>query len=75
MAEKTKTFYLGTGRRKTAVARVRISEGKGAVVINGRPLESPEAFRRAVLDLQGRSSALVVVQRGTGRYHVTVPLS
>jgi small subunit ribosomal protein S9 len=38
-AKGPKTFYLGTGRRKTAVARVRITEGKGAVVINGRPLE------------------------------------
>ena len=31
--------YLGTGRRKTAVARVRITEGKGQIVINGKPLE------------------------------------
>src|SRR5262245_44044963 len=39
MAEK-KTYYLGTGRRKTAVARVRVSDGKGAIAINGRPLDS-----------------------------------
>lgn len=41
MAEKKepKTYYLGTGRRKTAVARVRISEGKGAISINGRALD------------------------------------
>lgn len=41
MAEtKTKkTYHLGTGRRKTAVARVRLSEGKGQIAINGRPLE------------------------------------
>ncbi len=38
--KESKTYYLGTGRRKTAVARVRISEGKGAMAINGRPLES-----------------------------------
>jgi small subunit ribosomal protein S9 len=51
MAEK-KTFYLGTGRRKTAVARVRIAEGKGAVIINGRPLDryfTEEKDRNAVL--------------------------
>ena len=29
--------YLGTGRRKTSVARVRLSEGTGQVRINGRP--------------------------------------
>ena len=30
---------MGTGRRKTSVARVRIKEGTGAFVVNGRPLE------------------------------------
>jgi len=28
---------MGTGRRKTAVARVRIRPGQGEIVINGRP--------------------------------------
>src|SRR5262249_10498574 len=42
MAEKKeqKTIYLGTGRRKTAVARVRVLEGKGTIAINGRPLDN-----------------------------------
>lgn len=40
MAKEAKTFYLGTGRRKTAVARVRLTEGKGAVTINDRPLDA-----------------------------------
>jgi small subunit ribosomal protein S9 len=35
---KVKTAYLGTGRRKSAVARVRLSEGTGQIVINKRPL-------------------------------------
>ena len=40
MPEKTpKTAYLGTGRRKTAVARVRLTEGGGQLLINGRALE------------------------------------
>jgi small subunit ribosomal protein S9 len=34
-----KNYYLGTGRRKTSVARVRLSEGKGAIQINGRTLD------------------------------------
>ncbi len=29
--------YQGTGRRKTAVARVRLVPGNGKVIINGRP--------------------------------------
>ncbi|MEI7702097.1 MAG: 30S ribosomal protein S9 [Planctomycetia bacterium] len=30
---------MGTGRRKTSVARVRIKEGTGLFIVNGRPLE------------------------------------
>ncbi len=41
MATETKVkYYLGTGRRKTAVARVRICDGSGKIAINQRPLES-----------------------------------
>jgi len=42
VAEATKAkkqYYLGTGRRKTSVARVRVAEGTGKIEINGRPLE------------------------------------
>jgi small subunit ribosomal protein S9 len=38
MAEITE--FLGTGRRKTAVARVRLASGSGKVTVNGRALES-----------------------------------
>jgi small subunit ribosomal protein S9 len=38
-AKPPRTFYIATGRRKTAVARVRITEGKGLVIINGKPLD------------------------------------
>jgi small subunit ribosomal protein S9 len=31
---------LGTGRRKTAVARVRLSAGTGKIVVNGRTFEN-----------------------------------
>ena len=39
MATKEKEF-LGTGRRKTAVARVRLASGSGKIVVNGRTFES-----------------------------------
>ena len=38
-AKVHRTYYIGTGRRKTAVARVRITEGKGQILINGKPLD------------------------------------
>jgi len=36
--EKSAYFY-GTGRRKTAVAQVRLLPGSGAIIINGVPYE------------------------------------
>ena len=33
---KNKAVYWGTGRRKTSVARVRLSPGNGLIKINGR---------------------------------------
>ena len=37
-------FYYGTGRRKSAVARVFMKRGSGAIVVNGKPLD--EYFSR-----------------------------
>ena len=45
------TYYYGTGRRKTAVARVRMFPGTGSIVINDKPMEEyfpREADRVAV---------------------------
>jgi len=33
------SFFYGTGRRKEAVARVRLYPGRGRVIVNGRPLD------------------------------------
>ena len=55
MAEVKKAaqkYTLGTGRRKTAVARVRLSDGSGTISINQRPLENyftEDKDRNAVL--------------------------
>ena len=38
------TYYYGTGRRKTAVAQVKLYPGNGAIIINGTPYE--ERFPR-----------------------------
>lgn len=35
----TKVYFYGTGRRKNAVACVRMVPGKGTVTVNGRELE------------------------------------
>jgi len=37
-------YYYGTGRRKSAVARVFMAKGSGKIVVNGKPLD--EFFSR-----------------------------
>jgi serine protease Do len=68
-------FQVKRVRPASGAARIGFQPGDLVVAINGRPLDDGEAFQRTVLGLQGRTRALVVVQRGSGRYHVTVPLS
>jgi len=72
-AKTKKTYYLGTGRRKTSVARVRLSEGSGKLSINGRQLDeyfTEDKDRSAVtgpLELTGMRARLdvaVTVQGG-----------
>jgi small subunit ribosomal protein S9 len=38
MTQATPTTFTGTGRRKTASARVRIWVGSGQLTVNGKPL-------------------------------------
>lgn len=49
MAEKK--IYLGTGRRKASVARVRMTPGKGKITINGRDMNEYLPFPTLVMDL------------------------
>jgi len=71
MAEQQ--YFYGTGRRKTAIARVRLYPGNGAIVVNGKPLE--EVFSRDThraeatsplrrLGREGRFSATVKCEGG-----------
>ena len=39
LAKSDKIVFSGTGRRKKAIARVRLLEGNGNIVINGKPLD------------------------------------
>ena len=61
-------FYSGTGRRKTAIARVRLLPGEGEIVVNGRTLE--EHFGNAVNESEVRMPFRVT---GTeGRFNVMI---
>lgn len=37
---KDKVQYFGTGRRKSSVARVILTSGKGAFIVNGREFDA-----------------------------------
>lgn len=65
---KGKRAYQGTGRRKTAVARVYLTDGTGQVTINGRPLD---AFFTEVKDRNAVVGPLVVTDL-RGRLDVTI---
>ena len=59
-------LYIGTGRRKTAVARVRLLPGDGKITINGRDVE--EYFPRPAYRTAVRSP--LVLLGAVGRYDV-----
>ncbi len=47
MPKAEKKYYYGTGRRKKAIARVRLIEGNGKISINGKDLD--EYFKKETL--------------------------
>jgi small subunit ribosomal protein S9 len=66
-------FSSGTGRRKTAVARVRLLPGEGEIVVNGRSLlehfgaaidESDVRLPFRVTGTEGRFNAMIKVEGG-----------
>lgn len=71
----TTEVYLGTGRRKSSTARVRIQSGSGSITVNSRPLD--EYFGRetarmivrqplALLEMESTFDINVNVQGGGG---------
>lgn len=61
------TSYWGTGRRKTAVARVKLEAGKGLVTHNGKPADlGPEVLEPLVLAGQRDKVDVTVTTAGGG---------
>lgn len=63
---------LGTGRRKSSIARVRVRDGSGKILINDRPLNEyfdHDADRNSVLDVLNsveKTESVDVIIRVTG---------
>ncbi len=62
-ATEKKTIYHAVGKRKTAIARVFLQEGKGRIKVNGKefkeyfPVETLQILITAPLKLVGKESA------------------
>ncbi len=63
--------YIGTGRRKSSVARVRLVPGNGRVVVNGRDIE--EYFNLETLRVVSKQP--LVATENAGSYDVLVNVS
>ena len=79
MSEEVR-YYEGVGRRKRAVARVRLYPGEGEMIINGKPVDEyfgrPQDWRNVMApfvltESQNRFNLSVLVKGGgiTGQAH------
>jgi small subunit ribosomal protein S9 len=64
------SYYYGLGRRKRATARVRVSNGKGEFVINGKPsaeyFDGSKAFQSTLI------KAFTVLEIDPEKYNISV---
>jgi small subunit ribosomal protein S9 len=66
--KQTGDYYTGTGRRKTAVARVRLYNGSGTIDVNGKPFL--DVFSRVTH--QNRVRLPLEVAESAGKFNVQV---
>jgi len=62
---KSSQYYYGTGRRKTAVARVRIFAGSGKDIVNGKEIQLPDLAREP-LKIVGKNDSFDVSAKVCG---------
>jgi len=71
MAEIKAPEFLGTGRRKTSVARVRLSAGTGKITVNGRTFENYFPLD----SLRGTVTQPLTVTGTAGKYDARINVS
>jgi small subunit ribosomal protein S9 len=67
----TATYNRGTGRRKCAIAQVRLSSGSGNIIINGKPYL--ELF--PLVDHRRMIEQAFVVTDTSGKYNVVIKVT
>ena len=69
--EKKQSYFYGTGRRKTSIARVRLVPGTGEIIVNGIPYEERfvrDEHRRVV-------TKPLLVTESLGKYNTVVKVT
>ncbi|MFC2024164.1 30S ribosomal protein S9 [Chloroflexota bacterium] len=61
-------YFYGTGKRKSAIARIRLIPGEGSIIVNNVPYE--ERFPR--LEHRRRIQQPLLVTENVGKYNVLV---
>jgi len=62
------SYFHGTGRRKTAIAQVKLMAGNGAIIVNGTPYEE----RFPSLEHQRIIVQPFIATESTGKYNVVI---
>ena len=67
----TQTYDRGTGRRKCAIAQVKLFPGNGEIIVNGKPYEErfPRVEHRRIIEMPFKATDTV------GRYNVEIKVS
>jgi small subunit ribosomal protein S9 len=71
VSEKKQSYFYGTGRRKTSIARVRLVPGTGEIIINGIPYE--QLFVRA--EHRRVITKPLLVTENLGKYNTVVKVA
>ncbi len=64
-------YYYGTGRRKEAVAQVRLYPGTGTIVVNGKPAEQYFCREFDMFQVKGPLQATAMAERFSIMVRVT----
>jgi small subunit ribosomal protein S9 len=67
----TLTYDRGTGRRKCAVAQVKLTKGSGEIIVNGKPYKE----RFATVDHRNLVEKPFLVTETMGKYNVEIKVT
>ena len=73
MAEKTAHYHYALGRRKSSTARVRLQNGKGKFVVNGKDVN--EYFSESKYITHELVKPFAVLELEAGKYDISVVVS